>query len=115
MATLTLSSILSASNAEVVREQRRQSELPSGTFKATLTGIKEGEPFRGRQGYLVKYQRVMFRVGNKSYDVSLGRLWFEFKGGRERVTSILSKGDSIEVTMTSFKDERTGKLGYDIA
>lgn len=114
MATLTLSSILSASNPEVVREQRRQSELPSGTFEATLTGIKD-ESFRGREGHMIAYQRVVFKVGNKSYDVSLGRLWFKFKGGRERVASILSKGDSIKVTMTSFKDDRTGKLGYDIA
>jgi len=114
MATLTLSSIMSASSPEVVREQRRQAELPSGTFEATLVGIKD-DSFRGREGHTIAYQRVAFKVNNKTFDVSLSRLWFKFKGGRERVAGILSKGDSIKVTMTSFKEERTGRLGYDIA
>jgi len=113
MATKSLASILSASNAEVVREQRRQTELPSGTFKATLCGVKE-ESFRGREGHHVPYQRVTFRVGTATYSVSLGRLWFKVKGGREQIAAVLSAGHEVTVKMTSFKDDRTGRLGYDV-
>lgn len=121
MATLTLSSIMSASSPEVVREQRRKAELPSGTFKATLTGIKV-ESFRGREGDYIEYDRVHFKVGKVEHSVSIGRIYVKpeagnkpVRGARERIAVALRAGHSIDVTMTSFEDDRTGKRGYDIS
>ena len=88
-------------------------ELPQGNFSAVITGIKE-DSFRGREGYMVKYNRAYFTVGKAKYDCSLTRLCFPSRAVRDAVIDAVLKGESVEVTLTSTVDAKTNKLGYDV-
>ena len=95
-------------------EDTTKKQMPMGTFEAILTAVKDGKPFRGREGYLVAYKRVYFTVGKAKYDCSLQRLCFPSKPVKDAVIEALNKGESVQVTMTSTVDARTSKLGYDV-
>lgn len=122
MATLNLASMIAASKTEEGPKRKSTKDLPTGTFQAKLTGIEDSK-FHGDDGEVVYYKIVTFVTKGKSHKVSLSRFWFVDKEigrtGRTLVASLLSKGNSIEVTMTSFEDEpaegRTnGRRGYEI-
>jgi len=113
MATISIKS-LSLNTSKTTKVEAKK-ELPQGTFEATLTAVKDGTPFRGREGYLVSYKRAYFTVGKGKFDCSLQRLCFPSKAVRDAVLDALNKGESVEVTMTSSVDERTHRLGYNVS
>ena len=111
MATISIKS-LSLNTSKTTKVEAKK-ELPQGTFSAVIVGIKE-DSFRGREGYMVKYNRAYFTVGKAKYDCSLTRLCFPSRAVRDAVIDAVAKGESVEVNLTSTVDAKTSKLGYDV-